>query len=89
MVVVAGALICLATITAFTVLILNGKDTSQLALFVGGASATILPQLFALQSSHKTNQNIEVVKDQTQETRRDLKAVKDQILEGNTDEGHS
>lgn len=58
-VIVAGCVIAfLAVLAAFVVLTLNGKDTSTLIAFVGGASATVIPNIFTLLKSHSTSQQV-------------------------------
>lgn len=60
--IVAGCVIAfLAVLTAFVVLTLSGKDTSTLVAFVGGASASVIPNIFTLLRTHSTAQTVSEV----------------------------
>jgi hypothetical protein len=64
-IVIALAVCFLGAIAAFVILTSTGKDTTGFVLFISGAAATLVPNLFTLLKTHQAQADIAEIKEQT------------------------
>lgn len=78
-VIVCLAVCFLATVTAFVVLTFAGKDTTAFVMFVGGAAASLVPSMLTLLKTHQTQNDVAIIKDQTNGPLTELRTQVDEI----------
>lgn len=64
-IVIALAACFLGAIAAFVILTASGKDTTAFVMFISGAAAAMVPNLFTLLKTHQAQADIAQIKEQT------------------------